>query len=148
MDSADTLWGQKFHRNHFISHRFRDIIQDGHLKWWETNFWEKLPVESKANLWAKNFNEIALSRTVSEINVFLRFTLVLHWLENNFSEKSPVDTTDILLFRNFNKITLSHTVSKIKAFLCVVQKFKMATKNGGEIIFGKSHQYTLQIPWG
>ena len=33
-------------------------------------------------------------------------------------------------------------------FFCFMQKFKMAAKSGGKNIFGKSHQYTLQIPCG
>ena len=34
----------------------------------------KSPVDSADTLWFKNFVEIALSRTVSKINVFLHFT--------------------------------------------------------------------------
>ena len=36
-------------------------------------FWQKLQM-TVYTLWVKNFAEIALSRTVSEINVFLHFT--------------------------------------------------------------------------
>ena len=36
-------------------------------------------------------------------------------------------------------------VSKITAFLPFTQKFKMATKSGGKVIFVKCHQYNLQI---
>ena len=74
--------GQKFHRNRSISLHFRDKgvftfkaeIQDGRQKWRENDFWEKLPVHSAYSLWVKNFFEIALSRSICEINVFLRFT--------------------------------------------------------------------------
>ena len=63
--------GQKFHRNRSILLCFRDKcifvfnteIQDGHQEWWENFF-----------LRVKNFVEIALSRSVSEINMFLHFT--------------------------------------------------------------------------
>ena len=48
--------------------------------------------------------------------------------------------------KNFNKIALSRIVSEINAFLHLMQKFKMATKNGGKMIIGKSHQLTLLIP--
>ena len=73
--------GQKFHQNHSISLHFRDKhvfafkaeIQDGHQKWRENDFCEKLPVVSADTLWVKNFVEIALSRSASEINAFLRF---------------------------------------------------------------------------
>ena len=39
-------------------------------------------------------------------------------------------------------------VPKINAFLHFMQKFKMATKNGGKAIFVKCHKHTLQIPCG
>ena len=73
--------GQKFCRNRFISLRFRDKhiflfkteIQDGRQKWRENNFWEKSPVDSADTLWIENFVEIALFRSISEINSFLRF---------------------------------------------------------------------------
>ena len=35
---------------------------------------EKPPVDCAETLWVKNFVEITLSRSISEINVFLRFT--------------------------------------------------------------------------
>ena len=71
---------QKFRRNHPISLCFRDKHvfafnaenQDGHKKWRENDFREKLPVDSEDTLLVKNFVEIALSCSVSEINVFMR----------------------------------------------------------------------------
>ena len=74
--------GQKFHQNRFISLCFRVKrvfalnagIQDGHQKWRENDFCEKPPVDSADTLQVKNFVEIALSRSVSEMNAFLRFT--------------------------------------------------------------------------
>ena len=42
--------------------------------------------------------------------------------------------------KNIMKIALSQTVSKINAFLRFTQKFKMAAKNGGKVIFVKSRQ--------
>ena len=111
--------GQKFHRNHSSSLRFRDKhifctlrrnsrwppkvegkndfckkmlsqslyltpflkrvfafyakIQDWCHKWREKDFWEKSPVDTAGNLGVKNFVEIALARSVSEINAFLHF---------------------------------------------------------------------------
>ena len=70
--------GQKFCRNRFILLRFQDKcvfafkaqIQDGRQKWRENDFWEKSPVDSADTLWVKNFVEITLSRSVSEINAF------------------------------------------------------------------------------
>ena len=49
-------------------------IQDGRQKWQENDFCEKSPVYSAEILWVKNFVEIALSRSVSKINMFLHFT--------------------------------------------------------------------------
>ena len=48
-------------------------IQDGRQKWRENDFCKKLPVDSADTLWVKIFVEIALSRSVSEINAYLRF---------------------------------------------------------------------------
>ena len=62
------------------------------------------------------------------------------WWENNFCEKSPVDSADTLWFKNFVEITLSRPASEINTFLHFTQKFKMAAKSGGEMIFGKSCQ--------
>ena len=45
-------------------------IQNGHQKWQENDFGEKSPVDSADNLQVKNFVEIALSRSISEINGF------------------------------------------------------------------------------
>ena len=92
---------QKFCRNRSISLRFRDKrlknfvkitlsrsvsernaffafyteIQGGRQKWRENDFWKKSQVDSKYTLWVKNFVETALSRSVSEINVFLQILL-------------------------------------------------------------------------
>ena len=52
------------------------------------------------------------------------------WRENVSWGKSQDHSAD---YKNLVEIALSHTVSKINAFLHFVQKFKMATKNGGKI---------------
>ena len=49
-------------------------IQDGCQKWWEKDFCEMSPLHSADTLRVKTFIEITLSRTVSKINEFLRFT--------------------------------------------------------------------------
>ena len=92
--------GQNFHQNCSILLRFRDKrvfafnteIQDGRQKWRENDFCKKLPVDSADTLRVKIFVDIALSRSISKINVFLHLT----------------------------------------------QKFKMAAKSGGKMIFAKS----------
>ena len=130
----------------FFFFSFNVDIQDGHQKWQENDFWEKSSVDSADTLWV----EIALSLTVSKIDVFLQFTqkFKMDWRENYFFEKLPVDSADTLRVINFVEIVLSRTTIKINAFLRFTQKFKMATKNGGKIIFGKSRQETLQnIQW-
>ena len=106
VDSADTLEGQKFLRNCSILHPFRDKciyvyyaeIQDGCQKWQENDFWKKSPVNSGDTLAIKKFNEIALSRIVSEINAFYAEIQDGHqkWRQNDFGEKSPVDSADTL----------------------------------------------------
>ena len=48
-------------------------IQDSHQKGWEDDFWQKLVDDSAYTLGPKNFIKITVSRTVSEINAFLRF---------------------------------------------------------------------------
>ena len=117
-------------------------IQNGHQKWRENNFWEKSPADSADNLQVKNLLEIALSRSISEINGFLRFTQKFKMAtksvgENNFCEKTPVDSADTLQKKNFIKIALSRSVSEINAFLRLTQKFKMAAKSGWKTIFCK-----------
>ena len=69
-------------------------------------------------------------------------------------QKSPVDSSNTMWVKNFVEISLSCSVSEINAFFAfyasrsVSEKFKMAAKSGGKTIFGKSHEYTLQIPCG
>ena len=53
---------------------FNAEIQDGRQEWKENDFWEKSAVDSAATLWVKNFVEIALSRSISEISRFLSLT--------------------------------------------------------------------------
>ena len=53
---------------------FNTEIQDGCQKWLENNFCKMSPVDSADTLWVKNFVQIAPSRSVIEINVFLLLT--------------------------------------------------------------------------
>ena len=91
--------GQKFCRNRSITLRFQDKrvfafkaeIQDGQ-KWRENNFWEKVAVDSADTLQFKNFVEIALSHSVSEINAFFSFYAEIQdgrqkWQKNYFRGK-------------------------------------------------------------
>ena len=63
-----------------------------------------------------------------------------------FGENSPDDYADTPRVKHFTEIAVFCTVSKINAFLCFTQTFKMAAKNGGKMIFGKTRQPTLWIP--
>ena len=71
---------QKLRRNRSISLRlwdkhvfaFNAEIQDGCQKRREKDFCEKSPVDSADTLRINNFVEIALSRSISEINTFFR----------------------------------------------------------------------------
>ena len=52
-------------------------------------------------------------------------------------------SADTLRVQNFVEIALSHTIFEMNALLRFMQKFKMAAKSGGKVIFVKSRQYTL-----
>ena len=43
-------------------------------KWWGNDFWQNIADDTMYTLLVKNFSEMAVSRTVSEINRFLHFT--------------------------------------------------------------------------
>ena len=48
-------------------------------KWRENDFWEKLEVDSANTLWVKSLFEVALSCTVSKINMFLLLCRNSRW---------------------------------------------------------------------
>ena len=52
---------------------FYPKIQDSRQKWQENDFWGKSPDDFEDTLGIKNFIQIALSHTVSQINVFFCF---------------------------------------------------------------------------
>ena len=120
-------------------------MQDGRQNWRENDFCKKSPVDSAYTLRVKNFVEIALSRSVSQINTFLcltqRFKMAAKsGRKTNFCDMMPVDSTDTLWVKNFVEIALSRSVFEINTFLHFKQKFKMAAKSGGKAIFAKSRQ--------
>ena len=92
-------------------------------------FFKNRRVHSLDTLWVENFDEIALSRTVKEIEANLCFAIFGEnlkiqngrhfWGGENFLKiaKStfPFDT---LWVENFNEIALSRTVKEIEANLC------------------------------
>ena len=64
----------------------------------ESDFCKMSPVHSADTLWVQNFVEIALSHTISEMNVLLRFTQKF-----NMDVYSPVDSAYILWDKKFRQ---------------------------------------------
>ena len=109
-------------------------------KWREIDFGPKIADDCVYNLRVKNFAQIALSRTVSMINTCCILCRNSTWPPkvegNNFWQTVGDDSLYTLWVKNFIGITLSHTVFKIYTFLHLTQSFKMASENGGKMIFG------------
>ena len=105
-------------------------------------FGKSHPDDSADNLGVKNFAEIALSCTVSEINVLLHFTQKFKMEAKNgrktiFRKSHQYTLWKPLGVKHFIKITLSGTVSEINAFLCFTQKFKMPPNMAGKRFLAK-----------
>ena len=101
--------------------------------------------DSADNLRVKNFMEISLSRAISEINGFLRFTQKFKMAGKSggktiFAKKMPVDSADTLRIKNFVEIALSRSVSKINMFFCFKQEIQDGRHKWWETIFAKSRQ--------
>ena len=122
-------------------------------------FWKLQKLHSLDTLWVENFDEIALSRTVKEIEANLCFAIFgknskiqngrHFWGGENFITflRYPVG-------RKFRRIALSRTVKEIEANLC----FAIFGKNskiqngrhfwGGEIFFKITKSTMLRYPVG
>ena len=91
-------------------------------------FWKLLRGHFWDNLWVKNFDEIALSRTVKEIEAILCFAIFgknskiqngrHFWGGGNFLKLPRVQCLDTLWVENFDEIALCHTVKEIEANSC------------------------------
>ena len=103
-------------------------IQNGRHFWGGENFFENCRVHSLDTLWVENFDEIALSRTVKEIEAKLCFAILgknskiqnggHFWGGENFFWKlQRVHSLDTLWVENFDEIALSRTVKEIEAIL-------------------------------
>ena len=78
--------------------------------------------------WVENFDEIALSRTVKEIEANSCFAILgknskiqngCHfWGGENFLKIAKLHSLDTLWVENFDEIALSRTVKEIEASLC------------------------------
>ena len=120
-------------------------------------------LHSLDNLWVENFDEIALSRTVKEIEANLcfaflakirKFKMAAIFGEGKiFGKLHRLHSLDTLWVENFNEIALSRTVMEIEANLCFaflakIRKFKMAAFFGEGKIFGKLHRlHSLDTLW-
>ena len=88
---------------------------------------EKLPrAQCSDTLWVKNFDEIALSGTVKEIEAKFVFCHFWQKFENSkwppffgegkiFGKLQRLHSLDTLWVENFDEITLSRTVKEIEA---------------------------------
>ena len=82
-------------------------------------------LHSLDTLWVENFDEIALSRTVKEIEGNLCFAIFgknskiqngrHFWGGENFLKMARVEFSDTLRVENFAEIALSRTVKEIEA---------------------------------
>ena len=110
------LFGQKFENSKWLPYVGREKFL-------------KLPrVHFLDTLWVENFDKIALSCTVKEIEAILCFAILgknskiqngRHmWEEENFYKLPRVHCSDTLWVENFDEIPLSHTVKEIEAILC------------------------------
>ena len=89
-------------------------IQEGHQKWREINFWQKLPVDCAYTVRVKNFIEIALScKRFQDKCVFAFYSVIQddHQKWQKFLAKS---STRLCTFRGGQK---SYTISEINGFL-------------------------------
>ena len=105
-------------------------IQNVRHFWEEEIFFRKLPiVHFLDTLWVENFDEIALSRMVKEIEANLCLSIFgknskIHngrhfWEEEFFFRKLPIEHfLDTLWVENFDEIALSCMVKEIEANLC------------------------------
>ena len=124
-------------------------------------FWKLQRLHSLDALWVENFDEIALSRTVKEIEANLCFAIFgknskiqnggHFWGGENFWKLQRLHCLDTLCVENFAEIALSRTVKEIEANLC----FAIFGKNskwppflGRGKFFRNYQEYNAQIPCG
>ena len=91
-------------------------------------FFENCRVHSLDTLWVENFDEIALSRTVKEIEGNLCFAIFgknskiqngrPFWGGENFLKIAKITVLRYPVGENFDEIALSSTVKEIEAILC------------------------------
>ena len=108
----------------------------------ENDLCEMSPVDSADTLEGKKFRRNrSISHHFQDKCVYVFYAEIQDgcqkWRENDFWKKSPVNSGDTLGIKKFDKI-----VSEINAFYTEIQD---GHQNGGKMIFGKNHQFTLLI---
>ena len=127
-------------------------------------FWKLQRVHSLDTPWVENFNEIALSHTVKEIEAHLCFAIFgknskiqngrHFWGGKIFWKLQRVHSLDTLWIENFDEISLSRTVKEIEANLCFAIFGKNSkTQNGrhfwgGENFLKIAKRTSLRYPVG
>ena len=128
---ADIPMWQKFCQNHSNLLHFWDKhvfafyaeIQDSRQKCRVNDFGENSLVDSAHNVGIKNFVKIALSLSVSKINMFYAEIQDgrQKWWGNVFCEKTPIEYAGTLWVKNFVEKFLACFVSKINTFYAEIQ---------------------------
>ena len=100
-------------------------------------------------LWVENFDEIALSRTVKEIEASLCFAIFgknlkiqngrHFWGGEIFFKLPRVEFSDTLWVENFDEISLSGMVKEIEANLCFAIFGKNSKIQNGRHFLGAEH---------
>ena len=113
----------------------------------EKDFWERSLIYSADTLWVKNFIEIALCRSVSEVNMFLCFMQKFKIKLNDFWKKLPVESPNTLRVENFVEIALSHSVSKInkKIYAIILGKYSNCNSFGVTMDLLNSRNFEVAI---
>ena len=102
--------------------------QNGRHFWGGENFLKIPRIHSLHTLWVENFDEMALSRTVKEIEANLCFTILgknskiqngrYFWGGEIFLKIAKITFLRYPVVENFDEIALSRTVKDIEANLC------------------------------
>ena len=109
-------------------------------------FWKLQRLHSLDTLWVENFDEIALSRTVKEIEGNLCFAIFGQnsknqngrhfWGGENFLKIARIHSLHTLWVENFDEIALSRTVKEIEANLCFAILYKNSKIQNGRHFWG------------
>ena len=128
-------------------------IQDGHQKmagkWFLQNVASTLCRNHAGPKFCRN---LSISHRFQDECAFALYAKIQDgcqkWQESDFCEKVASRLCIYLVGQKFRQNrSITHRF-RDKFFKRFMQKFKMATKNGGKVIFVKSHQYTLDTLGG